>query len=253
MKIVDNNDGGSAVANDFTLSAVSDGTNATRDFSNAGGSGSFHNVFTGVGYDLSETTVAGYTAGTWSCDGGTRTGSNIQVPLGGQVTCTIHNTDNTPQLKLVKIVDNNDGGSAVANDFTLSAVSDGTNATRDFSNAGGSGSFHNVFTGVGYDLSETTVAGYTAGTWSCDGGTRTGSNIQVPLGGQVTCTIHNTDNTPQLKLVKIVDNNDGGSAVANDFTLSAVSDGTNATRDFSNAGGSRQLPQRVHRGRLRPQ
>ena len=34
----------------------------------------------------------------------------VTVALGAQVTCTITNTDNTPQLKLVKDVINNDGG-----------------------------------------------------------------------------------------------------------------------------------------------
>jgi len=38
------------------------------------------------------------------------------------VTCTIVNTDDTPQLKLVKQVTNNDGGTATAADFNLCAA-----------------------------------------------------------------------------------------------------------------------------------
>jgi hypothetical protein len=238
VKIVDNDGGGTAVANDFTLSATAGAPNNGRNFSNAGGSGVFQNVFANAGYVLSETTVAGYTAGAWSCTGGTLVGSTVTIALGGQATCTIHNADNPAQLKLVKVVDNNDGGAAVANDFTLFAAAAAPNNTRNFQNAGGSGVFQNVFAGSGYALSESSVTGYTAGTWSCDGGSLVGSTITVALGGQVTCTIHNTDNTPQLKLVKIVDNNDGGSAVANDFTLFAAAGAPNNGRNFSNAGGS---------------
>ena len=164
-------------------------------------------MFTGVGYDLSETTVAGYTAGTWSCDGGTRTGSNIQVPLGGQVTCTIHNTDNTPQLKLVKIVS---GGTAVPNDFTLSATAAAPNNGRNFSNFGGLGAFQNVFANATYTLSETTVTGYTPGNWSCNGGTVVGATVTLPLGAHVTCSITNTRDQGSLRVTKWHDLNANG-------------------------------------------
>ena len=47
-------------------------------------------------YALSEADgPAGYTAGAWSCTGGTLTGSSVVVPLGGDVTCTINNNDLT--------------------------------------------------------------------------------------------------------------------------------------------------------------
>ena len=65
-------------------------------------------MFGGIEYTLSEdpNAGAGYsTTGVWSCDGGTFVAPNkITVPLGGAVTCTIINTDDTPTLKLVKDV-----------------------------------------------------------------------------------------------------------------------------------------------------
>ena len=239
VKVVDNNDGGTAVADRLhpVRHRGRPGRRAQLQQC-AGGSGTFHNVFAGQGYILTESTVAGYTGGSWSCDGGSLVGSTVTLALGNQVTCTIHNTDNTPQLKLVKVVDNNDGGAAMADSFTLSAAAGAPDNGRNFSNLGGSGTFQNVFAGKGYILDESTVAGYTAGSWSCDGGSLVGSTVTLALGNQVTCTIHNTDNTPTLKLVKVVDNNDGGTGVANNWTLSAAADAPDNGRNFSNLGGS---------------
>ena len=142
------------------------------------------------------------------------TNTKVTVALGAQVTCTIVNTDNTPQLKLVKDVQNNDGGTATAADYNLSAAASGESLGRNFSSQTATPTFHNVSGGSQYTLTESPNpgTGYSStGIWSCDGGTFTGPNkITVPLGGSVTCTIVNTDNTPQLKLVKDVQNNDGG-------------------------------------------
>ena len=76
----------------------------------------------------------------------------VTVPLGAQVTCTIVNTDNTPQLKLVKNVS---GGSATPNSFTVAATAPVPNNGRNFSNLGGSGAFQNVFANATHTLSET--------------------------------------------------------------------------------------------------
>jgi hypothetical protein len=118
------------------------------------------------------------------------------------VTCTINNDDIAPTLKLVKTVTNEDGGSKAPDDWTLSAGAPAPDNGRNFSNAGGSGVFETVFANAGYDLSETTAAGYTAGSWSCDGGGLVGSTITLDEGETgVTCTINNDDIAPTLKLV----------------------------------------------------
>src|SRR6185503_9761954 len=128
---------------------------------------------------------------------------------------------------------NNDGGTATAADFNLCAAGS-PNAGRDFCSQTASPIFHDVFAGSTYTMSETGPAGYSStGIWSCDGGTFTGPNqISVPLGGHVTCTIVNTDDTPQLKLVKSVANNDGGTATAADFNLCAAAAGNPLSRNF---------------------
>jgi hypothetical protein len=248
QKTVTNNDGGTAVAGDWTLSAAASAPDDGRNFSDSGSSVAFHTVFAGVEYALSENPNpgSGYSSsGQWSCTGGTMNAGNtaVTVGLGAQVTCTIINTDDTPQLKLVKTVENNDGGTKTADDWTLSATASAVGfVDRNFSNLGGSGGLVNVYAGKAYTLAETPNPGTgysSSGQWTCPGGVMSSGNtvVTVPLGAQVTCTITNTDNTPQLKLVKSVVNNDGGTTAADFWTLSATADAPNNGRNFSTFGG----------------
>ncbi len=214
IKTVTNDDGGTAAATAWTLHASGpsgfSGTTPTESDVNAGV------------YNLSETGgPSGYTAGTWSCVGGTQTGASVTLDLGESAVCTIDNDDNTPKLKLVKTVTKDDGGTAVPDDWTLSADAAAPNAGRNFNNPGGSGTFNNVFANAEYTLSESGPSGYTAGVWSCVGGTQAGNKITLGLGDQVTCTINNDDQPAHLKLVKAVVNDNGGTATADDWTLSA--------------------------------
>ena len=121
-------------------------------------------------YTLAESGPDGYTAGAWSCGEGAQVnGAVVTVPSGGDVTCTIHNTAQQPQLTLIKTVTNDDGGTALPTDWTL---------TADGPTAGISGSVDDpavtdVFVAIGdYDVAEADdPPNYTAGDWSCDGGT----------------------------------------------------------------------------------
>jgi len=61
--------------------------------SGAGGASSGPSFSAGT-YTLSETTVPGYTAGSWSCTGtGRQNGASITLGLGQSATCTITNND----------------------------------------------------------------------------------------------------------------------------------------------------------------
>src|SRR5204862_537383 len=65
---------------------------------------------------------ANYTAGAWDCGAATMpNATHVTVPLGGNVTCTINNNDNPPQLHLRKTITNDNGGGASAADWTLTA------------------------------------------------------------------------------------------------------------------------------------
>ncbi len=101
-------------------------------------------------------------------------------------------------LTLNKVVDNTGGGTAVTADWTLTA----TSATTSPTNLSGTTtvdsdvSFPNLwalFKADTYTLAETGApANYTAGSWTCVGGTQTGSNITVTAGQGAVCTITNT-------------------------------------------------------------
>jgi len=104
------------------------------------------------------------TAGDWSCDGGTLVGDTVTLAEGEtNVTCTIVNDDVAPTLKLVKTVTTNDGGDAVADDWTLSATAGGD---RDISTLGGSGVFETVYSNAGYVLARPVTGPVTAEPWS---------------------------------------------------------------------------------------
>ena len=106
--------------------------------------------------------MATRSAGSWSCVGGTQTGATIALALGQSATCTIINNDQAPSLTLVKQVVNDNGGTAVATDFTLSA-----NGPTPISGAGGATS-NGTFSAGSYALSESSVPGYapTPAGWS---------------------------------------------------------------------------------------
>src|SRR5262249_19135879 len=162
-------------------------------------------------YSVEEGAHAGYTE-TKSAD------CSGTLAIGDTKTCTITNDDIAPALHLRKVVVNDNGGTKTVADFTLTANGTGTNALSGTSPVD-SGASLKADT---FALSETTVAGYSAGSWSCVGGTQDGSNVTVGIGGEATCTITNDDIAPKLHLRKVVVNDNGGTKTVADFTLTAA-------------------------------
>jgi hypothetical protein len=221
VKTVTNDNGGTKNPVDWTLAATGAG-----GFSDAGNSTIFHSVTAGVAYALSESVVAGYTAGAWSCDGGTQGGSNITLSAGQNVTCTINNNDNAAHLIVIKHVDNGTtGATTLASAFTTS-ITGVTTAAPSAAGAEAPG-VDNTLTTVGaYSVDEGAHVGYTKSLSAECSGT-------IALGETKTCTIINTAIAPKLKLVKTVVNDNGGLKVVADFPLFV--DATGVTSGVSNA------------------
>ncbi|MFA5785941.1 MAG: hypothetical protein WDA71_03000 [Actinomycetota bacterium] len=150
--------------------------------------------FTGVTpgtYTVAEDPVTGWSLTGITCLGGTpdvdlnNRKVTVTLALGESATCTFTNTAQTAHLKLVKVVTNDNGGTAGATDFILTAT-----GPTPISGAGGVDS--DVKAGT-YTLSETGPDGYTPGTWSCVGGSLSGDKVTLALGESATCTITNDD------------------------------------------------------------
>ncbi|MES2971305.1 MAG: hypothetical protein V4702_03230 [Patescibacteria group bacterium] len=220
VKVVVNDNGGTALENAWTLTAT-----GPAGFSGAGPSVPNGTSFDAGSYDLSETGPAGYTASDWVCVGGTQNdGDTVTVGLGQSATCTITNNDNVPTLILNKVVVNDNGGSATESQWTLNALAGPT----PFSGPGAVGdtdvTSNAAFDAGTYSLTETGgPAGYTASAWTCVGGNQNGANITVGLGQTATCTITNNDQQASITVVKVVTNDNGGSALPNDFNLTLES------------------------------
>jgi hypothetical protein len=195
IKYVTNDNGGTAVDTDFVLSAA-----GPTPISGAGGATSTDGFEAGT-YSLSETGVDGYTAGDWVCDGGTQDGASISLDLVESPIISNTNDVEAPSLTLDKVVVNDNGGTAVDTDFVLSAA-----GPTPISGAGGASSGAGFEAGS-YDLSETGLAGYTAGDWVCDGGTQDGASISLDLGESANCSITKEEDAPSLTLDKYVVNN----------------------------------------------
>jgi uncharacterized repeat protein (TIGR01451 family) len=213
-KTVTNDNGGSSAVSAFTLTATGPTT-----ITGASGAVAVTSAAVNTGtYVLSETGPAGYTASAWSCTAGTLTGSSLVLTPGQTSTCTINNNDIAPRLTLVKTITNDNGGTAVLASFPLTATGPTT-----ITGVSGTGAVTSQPVTAGtYVLSETTLAGYAAGSWSCTAGTLTGSSLVLALGQTATCTINNNDIAPTLTLVKTVTNDNGGTAAVSAFTLTAT-------------------------------
>ncbi len=92
------------------------------------------------------------------------------------------------------MVVNDNGGTATAANFTLTADGVGAN---DVSGAGAADSGAGLVAGT-FALSETGPAGYAASDWVCVGGTQAGASVTVGVGQTATCTITNNDVAPTV-------------------------------------------------------
>src|SRR5205823_2599311 len=135
------------------------------------------------------------------------------IANGQTKTCTVTNDDQAATLIVIKHVINDNGGTAVASDFTLD--SGGTNDTPDnFPGAESPGT--NVTLDAGYyNVSLPGAPPYTNFSATCRPGT-------LANGQTKTCTVTNDDNAATLIVIKHVINDNGGTAAAGDFTMNVT-------------------------------
>ena len=185
VKKVINDNGGSAVPDDFKLTL--DGNATTSGTKVAVDPGS---------HTAAETQLSGYSFTGFSGD--CNSSGVVSVALGETKSCTLTNDDIAPILHLRKIVINDNGGTKTVADFTLTADGAGSNDLSDTSPVdSGAGLLADTWA-----LSENTVYGYSASAWVCSGGTQNGSSISLKLGEEATCTITNDDQPGVIRVIK---------------------------------------------------
>ncbi len=77
------------------------------------------------------------------------------IGLGDDVTCTINSNDKKPQLKLVKNVENDDGGSRAESEWTLTANGGAAGTLSGLGAAGGT----DVVSGTGFKAGTDALSG----------------------------------------------------------------------------------------------
>ncbi len=222
VKHVVNDNGGTADASAWTLAAAGGGStpiNGTGSPATGTSASISADVTAGVEYTLSESGgPSGYSSdGVWVCTGDTSgfvSPNKITLSGGQSASCTITNDDDAPSLTLIKHVVNDNGGTAVAGAWTLSAGDNDVTGSE-------TGALATDQAGT-YALSESTVAGYTNTSITCDDDPAVEvTSVTLGLGEDVTCTFVNDDNAPALYLAKHVVNDNGGTELASAWDLSA--------------------------------
>ena len=200
-KIVINDNGGTKTAADFSFKV--NGGNATPFEAD----GQNDLTVNAGNYSVTEPAAAGYTTTYDNCN-------NVAIANGATATCTITNNDQPAKLIVKKIVINDNGGTAIASDFSFkvnggNAVSFEADGQNDLTVDAGN-----------YSVTEPAADGYTTTYDNCD-------NVALANGETKTCTITNNDQPAKLIVIKQVVNDNGGKAVSSDFTLAV--DATNPT------------------------
>lgn len=202
VKLVINDDGGTAEATDWTLEATGQRPDGPTNLTGKSPVDSaMWPIFKPDTYTLSETYIDadpgvshGYQEGAWQC---VQTGSDARVPgpepgqvvvnYGDDIICTIENDDIQPTLKLVKTMNIQYGGTATAADFMAYITTGPTSTYVPWDIALG-------WPAGAYTLSESGPEGYTASPWGGD--CEPDGSIVLLSGDELTCTITNSDNPP---------------------------------------------------------
>src|SRR5437773_202866 len=214
IKHVVNDNGGTAVAANFSLQLQNaNGGGITGSFPGSE-SGTLIEIPRGAPYSVVEViNRAPAYASTVSAD------CSGTIAAGDSKTCTVTNDDQPAHLRVIKTVINNNGGTKAPGDFTITVTSAGA-ALRTF--PGSAGGTDVILIAGAYSVDEAAVAGYTkTGEVGCTGARA--------LSETKTCTITNDDNavpTATLTVIKHVVNDNGGAALAGAWSMTVTNNGT---------------------------
>ena len=218
-KQVVNDHGGAAVASDWTMDIS--GANVSSTGFAGSEAGVTVNLDAGA-YSVSESGgVSGYAISFSAACAGV-------IGLGDLMTCTITNDDIAPRLTVTKLVVNDNGGDALAGDWTMNVT--GTNvSSTGFTGADDPGVTITLGPGT-YSVGESGgPSGYaTSLSAGCSG--------VIGLGGLLTCTITSGDIAPKLTVIATVVNDNGGDAVAGDWNIDISGTNVSSAR-FAGAEG----------------
>jgi hypothetical protein len=209
IKHVVNDHGGAALASAWTLSVSSSNAGAgTGSAPGAAAPGTAYTLEANKAYSVAESNGPSGYAASASVDC-----TIANAVLATDYSCTITNDDIQPKLIVIKNVINDNGGTAAAGDFTLSVT--GTDvAPSSFAGVSAPGVLVGLDAGT-YSVSESGPFGYArSDSADCAG--------SIGVGETRTCTITNNDIQPTLVVIKHVINNNGGSAVSADFTMTVT-------------------------------
>lgn len=137
------------------------------------------------------------------------------IKKGDDILCIITNTRKTGNLKVVKDVINDNGGTKTYADFTFKV--DANDSPRSFDATTSPDGEKVVALPAGTNFSVSEVQANTNGYATSYSAGCSGTIVE---GQTKVCTITNNDTAAQMRVKKSVTNNNGGNAVANDFTLS---------------------------------
>jgi LPXTG-site transpeptidase (sortase) family protein len=239
VKTTTTDNGGTALDTAWTLNAAGptpiSGVDGTVAITNAAVNAGIYTLIESGG-------PAGYTQTGLSCAGAADIdlADGLNLALGETVTCTFFNDDIAPTLTLEKTTTNDNGGTAVDTAWTLNAA-----GSTNISGIEGNPAVTNVIVSAGnYTLTETGgPAGYTQTAITCSGNDANGADgLDLDPGENVTCTFFNDDIGATLTLLKDVTNDNIGTAVDTDWTLTATGpttiSGVEGTAPVTGAGVS---------------
>lgn len=201
-----NDDGGTAQASDWAMTVT--GSNpAPSGFPGEGGPGTTVTLDAGM-YAVAGTGPTGYTqTPSPGCTG--------TVAIGETRTCTITNDDRPGTLVVVVEMVNDNGGTATASDATIRVRQRFTGVLlASFPGEGAPGTTATISAGP-YAVEVTFPGGYDATLSAACAGT-------MAIGETKTCTITLDDVRAFLLVGSKVVNDDGGTAVAGDFTVTVT-------------------------------